>query len=228
VFARLVDCPDYGVNGAPSAAATRLLSALAATRDAAGMLGALYANSRPAEERTRHGQFFTDPRTADWVVRLARLRPVDRVWDVAAGPAVFGERITRARFKISSYTAIESDAVLALSAAHVLQAVHAPGNFRVLCADFFVARPAKPPTVVISNPPFARWPRFMAHAARHAAKAPRRATPRLFFLLPAAAARSAHLPRAWQRRMHRVPRRSARGPWRSTPGVLLEFRRVSG
>ena len=166
-FARIVDCPTY-----PAAARTPdLPEALACLRLLLGSsdgyravgLARLYNASRSITQRKRTGQFFTPPVVAEWGLTLGSLDRDSVVCDAGAGTGIIAEALLKSGRPASAYIGVETDPILALCAAHVLEANGAPASFKVWYANFltlarteFEERGLPAPNVVISNPPFIR------------------------------------------------------------------------
>lgn len=166
-FGRIINCPTYPVPSRTAdlpGAVTLLQQALARSTNAAGLLADIYTSACPLAHRKRMGQFFTDSRVADWAITVSRLGKMDSVCDAGAGTAVFAEALIKAGLDIRLYTGIENDPVLALCASHVLEAIDAPPSFKIWYTNFLTLRRRafevnglKPPTVIISNPPYVRF-----------------------------------------------------------------------
>jgi adenine-specific DNA-methyltransferase len=167
-FERIIACPTYPVPARTSglSAAVRQLQEATIRPDVhlPTVLAKLYASANNLQHRKRAGQFFTAATVADWALSVAPPMPTDHVCDAGAGTSVFADAIQRTHRCVSSYTGVESDAILALCSAHVLESIDAPSSFKVWYANFlllqqsaFRANKLELPTLVIANPPFVRF-----------------------------------------------------------------------
>src|SRR5262245_36600128 len=174
-FARIISCPTY-----PAPARTHGLSD--AVRTLAELLhrsdihlptlfARLYGSARTLQHRKRAGQFFTAAAVAEWALSIAPPFPTDHICDAGAGAGVFADAIYRKSVPVQSYTGVESDAILALCTAHVLETIGAPSSFRIWYANFllldelaFSVQAVAPPTLIIANPPFVRFHRLAGRA----------------------------------------------------------------
>lgn len=128
------------------------------------LLARLYSSGRTLEQRKRTGQFFTSASVAKWALSMEPPESNDRICDAGAGAAVFADTVVRMGLPVRSYLGVENDPILALCAAHVLEALDAPSEFKVWYANFltlqattFKTRGHSLPTYIISNPPFVRF-----------------------------------------------------------------------
>lgn len=167
-FDRIISCPTYPVPAKTSG----LSLAISQFREAMAhpdihpptFLARLYISTRKLEHRKRTGQFFTSQEVAHWGISTAPPRLLDHVCDAGAGTGVFAYAILRAGVSVRSYTGVENDPILALCIAHVLESIKAPGSYKAWYSNFLLLRESslmkqglKPPTLVISNPPFIRY-----------------------------------------------------------------------
>jgi adenine-specific DNA-methyltransferase len=167
-FERIIACPTYPAPARTSGLAAAVGQFREATLDPGihlpTFLARLYMSARTVEHRKRAGQFFTAAAAAEWGLSVAPPLPIDDICDAGAGTAVFAEAIQRAHGPVCSYTGVESDAILALCGAHVLESINAPSSFRMWYANFlllqrtgFRANGVGSPTFIIANPPFVRF-----------------------------------------------------------------------
>ncbi len=167
-FARILDCPRYPAPARTpglSEATDRLTTDLRSSEPgAAALLALLYESARPLTQRKRAGQFFTPRMSAQWAVDVARPLPADVIWDAGAGAGAFAEALVRRKVRVREYTGVENDPILALCAAHVLEAIDAPPSYKIWYANFLTlrrdlleARSRLAPTLILSNPPFVRF-----------------------------------------------------------------------
>jgi hypothetical protein len=174
-FARIINCPTY-----PIAARTLdLAPAVSRFRDVlstpgiyhATVLARLYSAARRLDYRKRTGQFFTPPIVAEWALSMASPSRTEVIWDAGCGTGVFAEVLLRRGFEGLSCLGIENDPILALCAAHVLEAIGAPASFKVWYTNFLVLERAASeaqgliaPSLIVSNPPFVRFHKLLGRS----------------------------------------------------------------
>lgn len=168
-FARIIDCPTYPIAKAtpdlPTAVAQlRLLLTSDSSQFRAERLAELHSWTYSIETRKRSGQFFTPSGIAEYVLAAVPPLPNDHVCDAGSGLAIFAEVMLKRDLHVRSYLGVESDPLLALFAAHVLEASGAPPTFRIWYANFLAidsgrlaSHKLNSPTLIISNPPFVRF-----------------------------------------------------------------------
>jgi hypothetical protein len=165
---RIIGCPTYPVpvKTAGLTDAVRTLKELLTSQQVhlPTFLARLYTPTRTLEFRKRTGQFFTSELVSEWALSRARPSATDDVCDAGSGTAVFANAVLRMGIPIHSYVGIENDPLLALCAAHVLEALQAPKCYRIWYANFllldelaFNSKGLATPTFVIANPPFVRY-----------------------------------------------------------------------
>jgi len=166
-YQRIVSCPTYPVP-ANSAGLHLAVDQFLEMIHSSGvhvptLLARIFLSVRQLKERKRTGTFFTAASVAEWALAKGLLTSSDDVCDAGAGTGVFADAILRNGQPIRSYVGVENDPVLALCAAHALEALNAPECYRLWYANFlllgktdFTARGLAVPTAVIANPPFVR------------------------------------------------------------------------
>jgi predicted RNA methylase len=165
-FQRIISCPTYPVPAKSAGLHLAVEQFLEMIRcplvNVPTLLARVFLSVRSLKERKRTGTFFTAASVADWALAKGFLTPNDDVCDAGAGTGVFADAILR-NGGIRSYVGVENDPVLALCAAHALEALNAPECYKLWYANFlllgkadFTARGLAVPTAVIANPPFVR------------------------------------------------------------------------
>ncbi len=123
----------------------------------------LYCAAFSLEYRKHKGQYFTPAQIAEWALSVCVPDTNDVLCDAGAGTGIFAETVLRRGIDIKGYIGVESDPILALSTAHVLEIIHAPASFRVWYGNFltlgqdrFEQKGLPPPNMFVSNPPYVR------------------------------------------------------------------------
>ncbi|SIO89172.1 ErmE/ErmH/ErmO/ErmR family 23S rRNA (adenine(2058)-N(6))-methyltransferase [Nocardiopsis sp. JB363] len=109
------------------------------------------ARARNNDRRRLSQNFLTDPATARWVVRIARVEPEDLVVEVGPGDGALTRHLTRDARRVIAH---ELDPRLADRLAERYRE-RAPG-LRVVRGDFTLSRPPGSPFVVVGNIPYSR------------------------------------------------------------------------
>jgi predicted RNA methylase len=179
-FQRIISCPIYPVP-AKSAGLHLAVDQFLEMIHCSGahvptLLARIFLSVRQLKERKRTGTFFTAASVAEWALAKGLLTSSDDVCDAGAGTGVFADAILRNGQPIRSYVGVENDPVLALCAAHALEALNAPECYKLWYANFlllgktdFTARGLAVPTAVIANPPFVRSSNLTGRARIRAA-----------------------------------------------------------
>lgn len=166
-FKRIVACPTYPVPARTSglAVAVRQFHDVLENPEIhlPTLLARLYVSAIPLDRRKRSGQFFTSAPVAAWALSVSPPTTKDDVWDAGSGTGVFAHAILHSHIAVRSYTGVESDPILALCGAHVLDSIRAPSSYRILYANFLLLQSSgllsqglRAPSFIISNPPYVR------------------------------------------------------------------------
>lgn len=174
-YDRIINCPSYPAPAGTAglSEAVRNLHEVMQDRNThlPTLFFELYSSVRSVNHRKRSGQFFTSREIAEWMFAHAKPRKNEDICDAGAGTGVFGDALLRKKIVVRSYVGVESDPVLALCAAHVLESLDAPNTYKIWYANFMLLNEAafksqglNMPSLVVSNPPFVRYHKLVGRA----------------------------------------------------------------